>query len=369
MNLVGNAIKFTEVGSVQVAARLSGKESPQLIIDVIDTGIGISSESASQIFEPFVQADNSITRRFGGSGLGLSISRRLARLLGGDLVVNSEVGRGSIFSLAIPIGSLEGIRLLPGSTADVLRNPDRHEPVAPRTLGPCQILLVEDGATNRKLIKLVLERAGAKVVCAENGLEGVNAVEKESFDLIFMDMQMPIMDGCTATRTLRRQGCTIPILALTAHAMASDEKECRDAGCNGYLTKPIDPDRLLQAASQALQRNPPAAVVNSPPPAPPLFSQLPMDDAEFCEIVEEFIVQLEQRLEALDAALNAENFQTVSEIAHWIKGAAGTAGFDSFTQPSGHLERLAKHGPHAQIRDWVEKLKSLRQRIQMPAKV
>jgi PAS domain S-box-containing protein len=252
MNLVGNAIKFTEVGSVQVAARMQTGDTPKLVIDVLDTGVGIDAEAVEQIFDPFVQADSSITRRFGGTGLGLSISRRLARLLGGDLTVNSALGRGSIFTLTIPTGSLEGVRLAHGAAADVVPSRSKLDQRTLLTLPPCRILLVEDGTTNRKLISLILERAGASIRSAENGQAGLEAFAWEAFDLILMDMQMPVMDGYTATRELRRRGYTRPIIALTAHAMASDERKCREAGCSGYMTKPIEPQQLLEVVASAL---------------------------------------------------------------------------------------------------------------------
>jgi PAS domain S-box-containing protein len=199
MNLIGNAIKFTEVGGVQVVARLETRGAPQLVVEVIDTGIGIEANSLDGIFDPFVQADNSITRRFGGTGLGLSISRRLARLLDGDLRAESQGGRGSVFSLTIPTGPLDGVGRIQLSTAEATpsRSVVAEQPAA--TLPPCRILLVEDGVTNRKLITLILDRAGATTRCAENGQAGVEAASREPFDIILMDMQMPVMDGYRAT--------------------------------------------------------------------------------------------------------------------------------------------------------------------------
>jgi two-component system, sensor histidine kinase and response regulator len=367
MNLVGNAIKFTEVGSVQVAARLQSGGSPRLIIDVMDTGVGIDPAGRDRIFEPFVQADVSITRRFGGTGLGLSISRRLARLLGGDLTVDSELGRGSIFSVSIPTGSLDGVLLTHGSASDVTpaRPPLVRSP--PQALPPCRILLVEDGVTNRKLISLVLERAGAKIRCAENGRAGVEAGSCESFDLILMDMQMPVMDGYTATRELRRSGCTVPIIALTAHAMAGDERKCRDAGCSGYLTKPIDPLRLLKEVAAALQlASESDSDGHSENDEQALISTLPNEDPGFREIVDEFIASLEGKVAALRTAWKDGDVARIAEIAHGIKGAAGTVGFDSFTQPAANLERLAKNGPSERIVHQIRRLERLLHRIQLP---
>jgi CheY-like chemotaxis protein/HPt (histidine-containing phosphotransfer) domain-containing protein len=373
MNLIGNAIKFTEVGSVQVAARLQHGAAPFLVIDVIDTGMGIAPESLERIFAPFVQADNSITRRFGGTGLGLSISHRLARLLGGDLTVISQPGRGSIFTLTVPTGPLEEVRLIQGLVSDSLPAPRTISPESSAPLPPCRILLVEDGVTNRKLFSLVLQRAGAEVHCAENGRLGVEAATREPFDLILMDMQMPVMDGYSAARALRQQGLTTPIIALTAHAMQGDMQKCLDAGCSGYLAKPIDPEKLLTAAAQMLAGAEPARPPSTVPDAvdrsaTPLCSTLPLDDPDFREIVDEFVARLEDQLAALEAAWEREDRPAVAAIAHWIKGTAGTAGFPAFTQPSSILEKLAgQEGSADQIGRAIRELEKLFHRIQSPA--
>ncbi|HET6323731.1 MAG TPA: ATP-binding protein [Planctomycetaceae bacterium] len=252
MNLIGNAIKFTDAGGVEVVARLENvEEFPRLAVDVIDTGIGIAPEHLSSVFEPFVQADGSITRRFGGTGLGLTISRQIAELLGGSLEVKSELGRGSQFSVRIAAGSLAGVRMLDAPVGDVTPN---EKPQADSvSLSGASILLVEDGATNRKLIDLVLRRAGARVTMAENGQVGVDCARTRKFDLILMDMQMPVLDGYQATAELRRGGLKIPIIALTANSMKGDAERCLAAGCTGFLSKPIDGDRLLNGIAAALR--------------------------------------------------------------------------------------------------------------------
>ena len=370
MNLVGNAVKFTEVGSVQVAARVQRDGEPRLVIDVIDTGVGIGREHLRRIFDPFVQADSSITRRFGGTGLGLSISRRLARLLGGDLTVNSEPGRGSIFTVTIPTGPLDDISMLRGSLSDMLAEPQAAKK-APH-LPPCQILLVEDGVTNRKLISLVLERAGATVRCAENGRVGLEAAEQGTFDLILMDMQMPVMDGYSATRELRWRGHTTPILALTAHAMSGDMQNCLDAGCTAYLSKPIDPGKLLECIAGMLggaaAPNSQAEVARPAQRETRLVSKLPLDDEQFREIVEEFVASFEERLTALRKAYERDDCREIASIAHWIKGAGGTAGFDALTQPAAGLEMLARNaGSPEQLGRAIDDLQHLFDRIALLA--
>jgi PAS domain S-box-containing protein len=246
-NLVGNAIKFTDQGGIRVIARLlQNGERPQLAIDVIDTGIGIAAENTDAVFDPFSQADSTITRRYGGTGLGLTISRRFAQALGGDLSVTSELGKGSTFRVVVDTGPLEHVELLDHAQLQQ-RSAQRSQSGHPadRKLPPARILVVDDGEANRQLVQLVLERAGACVSTATNGQEAVDQAAGNDFDAILMDMQMPVMDGYTATARLREMGVTQPIIALTANAMKGDEEKCRAAGCSGFLSKPVDLDALI----------------------------------------------------------------------------------------------------------------------------
>lgn len=250
VNLVGNAVKFTKTGSVQLRlSHLSDPSlGPRLVVEVQDTGIGIPANKLETIFEPFAQADGSTTRRFGGTGLGLAIARRLARGLGGDLVVESVLGQGSTFRLEISAPQAE-----PEPAAEPSATPAAAEPQAPAPAKRFQgrVLLVDDVPVNRRLIGLLLERSGLTVDSAENGLEAVQKALGlmalgEPYDLIFMDMQMPVLDGYGAVQELRRSGYRAPIAALTAHAMAGDRERCLEAGCDGYLTKPVARPALQQ---------------------------------------------------------------------------------------------------------------------------
>jgi signal transduction histidine kinase/CHASE1-domain containing sensor protein/ActR/RegA family two-component response regulator len=245
-NLIGNAIKFTESGSVRIETRGSPLADGlvRLSVRVIDTGIGIPESQQERIFDVFTQADGSTTRRFGGTGLGLAISRRLTRRLGGDVVVESRVGEGSCFTATFACAPLE----TPPAVDDVTAALPRTEPQA--QLAGLTVLLVDDGADNRRLISTVLARAGAHVETAENGrvaLERYDAVRAEGrrVDIVLMDMQMPELDGYGATRELRRRGADVPIVAVTAHAMPGDREACMEAGCDDYLTKPVDRRALI----------------------------------------------------------------------------------------------------------------------------
>jgi PAS domain S-box-containing protein len=366
INLLSNAIKFTTTGTVKLAARAVMEDPhPRLRIQVSDSGVGIPAEKLESIFDPFVQADTSVTRQFGGTGLGLTICRRVAQALGGDISVVSQIGKGSTFTVTIDTGPLAGVSILAAPGAEGIR------PVRRPILGPLpslrgvRVLLVEDGESNRKLISVVLREAGAQIAAAENGKVGVDLARKGPFDLILMDMQMPVMDGYAATTLLRQEGFTIPILALTAHAMIGDEEKCRAAGCSGYIVKPVDTDLLVRTVAQSLgisvgvaeERSVGAASTGANPasiatavsrskpgtsqePASadvPVFSTLPTQNAAYRSIVEEFIPRLHEQLAAMQQAFERSEFLELRQLAHWLKGAAGTVGFHAFTQPARQL--------------------------------
>ena len=257
VNLVGNAVKFTERGSVTVRVAVVGPvDNRQFEVAVIDTGIGIAQERLQSIFEPFAQADTSTTRRFGGTGLGLAITQRVAEALGGDLEVSSESGKGSRFTLRVATGPLEGVEMMEDVISGISRQSAAKKSLLSAKLS-CRVLLVEDGEDNRRLIALMLTKAGSKVEVAHNGRagaeKGLEALDDgKPFDVILMDMQMPVMDGYAATRLLRDRGYTGPILALTAHAMRGDREKCLKAGCDDFLTKPINLAEMTATISKHL---------------------------------------------------------------------------------------------------------------------
>jgi len=267
MNLVGNAIKFTDSGSVRVVLALDDTAPgarPKLRIDVVDTGVGISPEQRTVLFRPFAQGDTSTSRRFGGTGLGLAISRRLAQLLGGDITLESEAGRGSTFSLTIDPGAFDPEKLIATpDRVDAILNHASHAPLEGDGTSAVtlrgRVLLAEDGPDNQRLLSHHLRKAGAQVEIAANGLQAVELVEDaqrrgDPFALILMDMQMPEMDGYTAARAIRDSGVATPIVALTAHAMRGDREKCINAGCDDYLSKPVLRDDLLRVCREWLCR-------------------------------------------------------------------------------------------------------------------
>jgi signal transduction histidine kinase/ActR/RegA family two-component response regulator len=262
LNLVGNAIKFTETGSIRISPRiieaLAGA-GPALVVDVQDTGVGLTPEQMDRLFKPFSRVDNTSSRRQGGTGLGLSISRKLAELLGGTVSVQSRLGTGSTFSARIDTGPLEGIGRVEISKLSRSVLPADERRIGSETRVEGHVLLVDDGADNRRLVRLILTRAGATVDLAEDGYEACLHMKDAlsigpDYDLVLMDMQMPGMDGYQTTGEFRRFGFRGPIVALTAHAMAGDRERCLAAGCDEYMTKPIDRQRLLALCSTLVHR-------------------------------------------------------------------------------------------------------------------
>jgi signal transduction histidine kinase len=244
VNLIGNAIKFTARGSVEVSMRYD-PASARGRIDVCDTGPGIAAEKLPSLFRPFEQADTSTTREFGGTGLGLAITKRVAVLLGGDCTVDSAPNVGSTFHLDFEAPLAAGGELVEVCSEAELQGPGPIAVEREVTLAG-RVLLAEDGPDNQRLISMILRRAGADVTVVANGQLAVDHALAEPFDLIVMDMAMPVMDGYRAARTLRDSGFEKPIVALTAHALRGEREKCLEAGCTEYIAKPVERRLLLE---------------------------------------------------------------------------------------------------------------------------
>jgi signal transduction histidine kinase/DNA-binding NarL/FixJ family response regulator len=356
MNLAGNAIKFTNTGQIRLRVQLDRTgRSPMLRFDVIDTGIGIPSDQLPRLFHAFSQADDSMTRRFGGTGLGLAISQRLAALLGGNITVASTPGKGSTFMVRVEPGPLKAEELLQGVNESVLPRPTwKPAPTGAVSLA-ARILLVEDGPDNQRLISLHLRKAGAKVEIAANGRIGVDKVFAAQragtpFDLILMDMQMPELDGYGATTELRARGVHLPVIALTAHAMADDRIKCINAGCTEYLTKPIDKAMLLKTVANFL----PNELKHVAPVPDPAEAQTPAigkrlrssfaSDPDMTEVLAEFVGELPLHVARISELLKAQSMEDLRRAVHQLKGAGGGYGFAPITKSAASAEHRIKSG-------------------------
>ncbi len=379
-NLVGNAIKFTSTGGIRIVTRLQGTESePMIQIDVIDTGIGMTPKQAIDVFDPFTQADSSITRRFGGTGLGLTISKRFAEALGGDIVVTSKPGEGSQFSLSIDPGQIAGVDLL---GVDELRSVQWQETASTGQswkFPGSKVLVVDDGVENRELLTVVLEDVGISVVTADNGQAANDCLQNQDFDLVLMDIQMPVMDGYTAAGLMREKGFDRPIIALTADAMDGVEQKCLDAGYSEYLTKPIDIDKLLARLASHLdgktvnadeseladEKQDQSSPSDQPDAAGSVVSSLPMSNPKFRSIIEKFVVGLEDKLDLIDTAWSERDYSQLEKLGHWLKGSAGSVGFAEFVEPAKSLEQSAANEVAADIEATIRDIRSIYDRIEI----
>lgn len=258
LNLCSNAIKFTEKGTVTIRTRYD-EVTRTLTFSVSDTGIGLKPEQLHKVFKPFKQADTSTTRKYGGTGLGLSLSKQLAELLDGQLTAQSLFGHGTTFEFSIPCGEVQQDNLIRGVVDDEQDNLRDQNPKPGRTQGSQTIpllsgtvLLVEDNEVNQQLITLFLQKMGATISVASNGKEAVDLALDSQFDLVYMDMQMPVMSGIDAVKTLRAAHYSKPIVMLTANATNQDRSCCTDAGCDNFLTKPITRETLYDMTSKYL---------------------------------------------------------------------------------------------------------------------
>ncbi len=356
LNLLGNAIKFTESGvvSLRVMRDADLAVPTALRFTVTDTGIGIPHEKLPRVFERFVQADSSTTRRFGGSGLGLTISKRLVELMGGRIWAASTVDKGSVFSFAVPFEIWTGAT--GGAAAPIGIGPEPP-------LAALRILLAEDSPDNCTLTLAYLEDTPYHVEIAETGAIACEMFRASHYDLVLMDRQMPVMDGLTATRTLRAWERTIgrpptPIIALTASALKGDREKCLAAGCTAFLTKPIKQEVLLQAIKEhSSLAPPPVAAVDAarPPLHPSLVAQVPG-----------FLRHRSDDVITMRDALTRDDFAIVERLAHSMRGAGASFGFQAITDIGAELERAAAHADADASRRWVHELSTFLDRIEHP---
>jgi PAS domain S-box-containing protein len=371
INLIANAVKFTPAGSVTLRVTCDGPSATDAAVRfaVTDTGVGMTEAEVGRLFQPFSQADVSTTRRFGGTGLGLTISRQFARMLGGDITVTTEPGRGSTFAAIVRVGPVDAGDLAADlNEAGVGGSASRAAETLTGGLEGARVLLAEDGQDNREILTAFLCGAGATVETAEDGQSAVDAAlaaeaDGRPFAVVLMDMQMPVLDGYGATSELRRQGYGGPIIALTAHAMADDRAKCLASGCDDYLTKPVD--RHTLAGAVARYRAHGRAVAGAPPtadgptgpapadgtptaasasdPAPVIRSTL-AGQPRLAAVLAGFVGRLADAAEELRALADAGDAADLARAAHKLRGAGGSYGFAQLSVAAAALEDPLRAG-------------------------
>ena len=372
LNLMGNAIKFTECGSVSIKVAPVRRRSPsRLRFEIIDTGIGMSADASVSLFEKFQQADTSVTRRFGGTGLGLAISKQLVELMGGRIGVRSRLHHGSTFWFEVPLALTKKAARPISRDAIVTEarygDPDSAAP-ALRAARPLRVLVAEDNKINQQLATLLLKSAGHLTDIAENGAAAVAAVEAGDYDVVLMDIQMPVIDGIEAAgriRNLPPPQNKVPIIAVTAHAMAGDRERYLAAGMDGYLSKPLDIAALLRALDtiglgqrgsdeKAASRQMTSDADLDAENLAALGQHLPV--TRICELLMLFRAQLDEQVPHLAALVASADWMTLKREAHTLAGAAGNIGAPRIYRIARALEAACSEQHRQSVSDLVAEL-------------
>lgn len=335
-NLLENAIKYTDSGKIVINAHM---KDMILSVTISDTGIGIPQNKLDYIFDCFTQLDNSNCRKFRGTGTGLYLCKKYVELMAGEIYAESTVGKGTIFTVKIPVQSKSEMHKTETYTTQSYEGP------AEARFNSMSVLLVEDTELNKRLLVQLLINNGFNVSTADNGYDCLQLLDKKQFDIILMDMQMPIMDGYEATRKIRenRKWTDIPIIAITANAMTGDREKCLNSGCNSYLAKPFKSEDLIQEINQLVNFKNSSA--NSFEP-----------DQLIRELMPEFLEMLDEMLRELNEAVEMKKIDTVKHIAHSIKGTAGIYGFHEISELAAVIEHAAINTNYAQLNSLSAKL-------------
>lgn len=360
LNLVSNSVKFTDHGHIHVDVRCEADEQ-KMLFDIVDTGIGMTKKQQDKLFTAFTQADASTTRKYGGTGLGLTLSRQFATMLGGSLTVESEAGRGSNMRVVVNTGSLGETDFYDNDDQLPREGTTRGQPHgAPPGTAKLKgtVLLAEDNPANQELFKLYLRNVGANTTTVENGAQAVDQATIRNFDLILMDMQMPVMSGIAAVKELRGNGYRGPIVALTANSTIDDRDACLWAGCNDFLSKPVDRSRFLNILNEYLSEADPKENSLSP-----VVSKLLADEPDMADLVVEFIDSIPAMFNKIDRAAKNRDWENLKFEVHSLKGVGGGYGYPELTEIAGKMEFQIAAKNQLEIDSLLETLDTYIQRI------
>lgn len=330
LNLCSNAIKFTDNGHVYLNVTYTSQSS-KITFEVIDTGIGMNAEQLNKIFMPFEQADSSITRKFGGTGLGLTLSKQLVEMLNGELTVESLPNNGSHFTINITMDEIENNDFIYNDKQISIENQSDVNTEIPKLSG--RVLVAEDNEDIRALVRLILSKTGIDLDMVENGKDAVNKANEKKYDLILMDVQMPVMDGLTAVKELRENGYILPIVVMTANAMQKDREECIEAGFDSFISKPINRKDLYQVVSQHLMPS-----KASEGEKIMLTSDLLNEDPDLIDLIDKFMSRLPGMRDAINQAHTDQQNEELSSLIHQMKGVGGGYGYPMLTQQCAKIE-------------------------------
>lgn len=358
LNILSNAIKFTNKGIIHVKAEAEATGDDEdiqknwILVSISDTGIGIAGNEINKIFDPFTQVDNSTSRQFGGTGLGLYICKKLIELMGGKIWLHSSEGKGTTFYFTLPLQPDFSFPI-PADQKIACSIPTENCLIL--DFAPVQILVVEDNELNQKILLQMLNNYGFEVTTVSNGLECLEILHQKDFEMILMDMQMPVMDGYEATRLIRQDNKlkNIPVIAITANALIGDREKCLACGCTSYIAKPFKAEELVQELNKHLNSN---------------FVQKGNSDTMsqqfILELLPEFINLLSEMIENLNQSIAQHNFELIKSISHDIKGTAGMYGFTEISEIAASIEKAASTSSYQEIVELNEHLNYLFEKAQ-----
>lgn len=375
LNLLSNAIKFTEKGEIKIDVSTEKIDEENLILhaSVKDDGIGIPKEKISELFKPFTQIDGSHTRKYGGTGLGLVICKEFITMMGGNVTVESENGKGSRFYFTaklkkqkyVPVPSITG--RLKAETKEIVLNMNQLD-LLKKERSRYKILLAEDNLINQKVALRILSDCGYNITPVNNGIEVLNVVKEKYFDLILMDVQMPEMDGYTATSKIRKldaAASNIPIIALTAHALIGDKEKCIEAGMNDYVSKPIVPEKFVKVIDRWLnikikQDDVNAALMQEKNEVALDFSvleKMSLGDKDFqVELLNNYLQDVDERFNRLIGFIQSQNLPKITGEAHTIKGASYSLGANKVGDIAYNIELTGRQKDLENVGQWIDKL-------------